>query len=318
MKKQTLLIISLIILFILSAALLSYLFIKGTEITKVEGKIVFESNRNDPQRLPNICVLKDGKIFLLAGGIDPCWSPDGKKIIYMVGSSEPIPGIYIINEDGTDKRLIFKEEEDALVWYPTFSPDGKKVVFISDRGAPYSDVGAYLNIFVVDIDGENFRNITNFKERRELYSVAYSPDGKKLIFTIRDPKTELDHIATINIDSSDMREITKGFSAKYSPNGKQIVFSDFAERRIPKIFIMNSDGTNKRQLTFGEWRDIQPVFSPDGKKICYASYRHSDMPWESELFVINTDGTGEARITPPAFIPGTTKFVTDSGPDWHE
>ena len=53
-----------------------------------------------------------------------------------------------------------------------------------------------------------------------------------------------------------------------------------------EIFVMNADGTEVRQLTNNDDRDVHPAWSPDGKHIAFVSDRD-----DSEIFVMNADGT---------------------------
>jgi dipeptidyl aminopeptidase/acylaminoacyl peptidase len=55
----------------------------------------------------------------------------------------------------------------------------------------------------------------------------------------------------------------------YSPDGTKIVFTSL-QSGIPSIWIMDSDGTNKQQLT-SEYPAEPPKWSPDGSKIVFAS-----------------------------------------------
>jgi Tol biopolymer transport system component len=95
------------------------------------------------------------------------------------------------------------------------------------------------------------------------------------------------------------------------------------------IFIANADGSDVRRVTTGMHDNFDPVFSPDGQQICYASRRHYvkdniPNPVGSELYVINIDGTHEVRITPPQLLgkhnlsPHLGSYATDSSPEWHE
>ena len=77
-------------------------------------------------------------------------------------------------------------------------------------------------------------------------------------------------------------------------------------------------------MTDNTWDDTHPCFSPDGTKICFISRRHPDVDNFSgaELFVINIDGTQEARLTPPQKLEGKhypfDAWATDEYPDWVE
>lgn len=94
-----------------------------------------------------------------------------------------------------------------------------------------------------------------------------------------------------------------------SPDGKLVVLvrrNDDLPRakRIRHLWLMDSDGQNLRQFTYGEKGESSPVFSHDGKSIAFISSRDGD----PNVFIISTAG-GEAR-------PLTKISTGVSGPVW--
>jgi dipeptidyl aminopeptidase/acylaminoacyl peptidase len=80
-----------------------------------------------------------------------------------------------------------------------------------------------------------------------------------------------------------------------SPDGKVVLFTlrtdDLAKaKRIKHIWLMDADGKNAHQFTFGEKGESSPIFSPDGKWIAFISSRNGD----DNLYIISAGG-GEAR-----------------------
>ena len=80
-----------------------------------------------------------------------------------------------------------------------------------------------------------------------------------------------------------------------SADGRTVLFtlatSDLAKaKKVTHLWLMDPDGKNQRQFTFGEKSESSPVFSPDGKRIAFISSRDGD----DNLYVISANG-GEAR-----------------------
>jgi hypothetical protein len=61
-----------------------------------------------------------------------------------------------------------------------------------------------------------------------------------------------------------------------------------------KIWVMNEDGTDCLQLTYGPGIDGGPEWSPDGNKIAFSSNRESG--YFNEIFVMNADGTNMQKV----------------------
>jgi hypothetical protein len=101
-------------------------------------------------------------------------------------------------------------------------------------------------------------------------------------------------------DKAAMAELGKSLKA-------QIVWSSSRLSGKHDIFIINSDGGERKPLTKSNNVDWFPRFSPDGRQVLFV---RSKMPWTSEagahshkrwdLFVINVDGTGEKKVVKDA------------------
>jgi TolB protein len=68
-----------------------------------------------------------------------------------------------------------------------------------------------------------------------------------------------------------------------------------------EIYLMDGDGTNPRRLTQNSDFDGFPSLSPDGKRVVFDSHRlraEAEPFNTSDLFVMNTDGTEQTRLTP--------------------
>ena len=71
-----------------------------------------------------------------------------------------------------------------------------------------------------------------------------------------------------------------------------------------QIFTMNPDGTDQKPLTTGGGSNIEPAWSPDGRRLAFSSLRDGNF----EIYVMNADGSDQRRVTNN---PGA-----DSAPAW--
>lgn len=98
---------------------------------------------------------------------------------------------------------------------------------------------------------------------------------------------------------------------------EKIVFSSNRDvANNPEIYVMNTDGSDVKRLTFNTMFDGEASFSADGGKIVFSSGRDGN----AEIYVMNADGTNQKRITNslgsdshPSFSPDGTKiaFMSD-------
>lgn len=93
-------------------------------------------------------------------------SPDGKHVVF-----DLLGDIYIMPISGGNATLLAGGL--AFETQPRFSPDGKRIVFTSDRDG-------VDNIWVMNVDGSNMKQITKEKER-QLNNPVWTPDGYAVI-----------------------------------------------------------------------------------------------------------------------------------------
>ena len=117
---------------------------------------------------------------------------------------------------------------------------------------------------VNSIPGES-RDITIDTRSGSWMSVDVSPDGKSVAFDL------LGDIYVLPIEGGDAQSINSGLAwsmqPRFSPDGSEIAFTSDAGGG-DNIWIMNSDGSNARQLTEEDFRLLNsPNWSPDGKYV---------------------------------------------------
>jgi TolB protein len=235
----------------------------------------------------------------------PHWSPDGSRIAFQ-SNRDGNDEIYVMNSDGSHPvRLTNNTQSDDG---PRFSPDGSRIVFISERdGNP--------EIYLMNADGSGQRRLTN--SPADDSHPNWSPDGARIIFNSNkdtpDPKLDwweqYHNIYTMNLDGTDVRQITHCRTVctfpSYSPDGRRIAYRKviaapgfYDDRNLTlaatdsEVFVANSDGTSEVDLSRSAAYDAWPSWSPDGKRIIFASNRGA----LTQIYVVNVDGSNLTRL----------------------
>ncbi|MCH7806343.1 MAG: PD40 domain-containing protein [Proteobacteria bacterium] len=176
----------------------------------------------------------------------PKWSSDGKYIIFDSVRANPGRGmenIFVMNADGSGvERLTERQEVDS---YSSLSPDGARVLFrrILATGGN-SESGRNSEVFIMNRDGSNVRNLTNDPDFDGYPS--WSPDGRYILFASNCGHEDFDefNIFIMKQDGTGLRQLTqtlpKTLQARQmvSPDGHYIVFNrDYPDGRI-EIHVM--------------------------------------------------------------------------------
>ena len=236
--------------------------------------------------------------------------------------------IYVMDADGNNQRRLTNNPN--LDRSPSWSPDGKRIAFMSDRDGHFNIPGGLPNyeIYVMDADGGNQRNITN--DPNSDSSPSWSPDGKRIVFVSdRDGNYE---IYVMDADGNNQQRLTDNdfydTHPSWSPDGKRIAFISRRDGHFigegglsSEIYVMDNDGGNEQRLTENRKRDSSPSWSPDGKWIAFASDRKGDFV-NYEIYVMDADGGNLQRLTnnrvndrSPSWSPDGERIVFVSNPD---
>ena len=194
----------------------------------------------------------------------------------------------MVNADGTDYQQITNVE--AHNYYPVYSPLGGSIVYAANQN------GGVFDLFLFVFNGSRLIRLT--ENIGNVFSPSFSPDGNTILFANRaaDGPTSL---WTVENTGKNPKLLYAGpntiVSADWSPDGNTIAFAMAVDSpNAFEIFLMDVDGTNVRQITYG----LQGIggsldWSPDGRYLLI----YAGPAGDKDIFRINVDAKTAEQLT---------------------
>jgi TolB protein len=167
---------------------------------------------------------------------------------------------------------------------PVWSPSASKIAFYTTN-----DSGARL--WVMNADGSKPTPVTAIGAFTGVDHPTWSPDGKTIAFG-----------GTANITPNDSSCIPSLTGSTFSSSGEHC-FTSISGRNL--IWSVSADGQRLHALTNVTTTPFatSPTWSPDGKELAFVASDGVDTikgnP-PSGIYIMNADGTGARRLTPPS------------------
>ncbi|OGF48067.1 MAG: hypothetical protein A2231_10290 [Candidatus Firestonebacteria bacterium RIFOXYA2_FULL_40_8] len=200
------------------------------------------------------------------------------KLIKLAPSREIISKISELSGLKKSYPLAYSKAYD---WAPTFSPDGRLILYQSWQKGKAT---ANNSIFVMDIDGKNQRELLDGSYNNA--SPMFSPDSRTILF----------------------------FSWRKDTNGDGKIDS----KDNPSLFTVDAYSKTQKEIVSSEYKNFEPVFSPDGSHIAYNSFRDDtnkdgkmDNKDNRSLYLKDLKSGEEDRISPE--FASNRPFFTNDG-----
>lgn len=217
-----------------------------------------------------------------AEDLQPSISPDRSRIAF-VSWRQPA-GIYLMNANGRNQRLVYPITAPVLADHLTWSPDGTRLAFHQGR-----------RIYVLDVESGSAQPIL-----RDAGGPSWSPDGEKIavhglqggIFTYTLGDETIDQL------------LPYGYEPDWSPDGNWIAFSSIHEGTF-RIYVVSADLRVMAKLSEASaGTDRNPDWSPGGNRLAFVR----EIDDQADIMLVNRDGTGQAHVT--------DHRATDAGASW--
>ncbi|MEQ8674030.1 MAG: DPP IV N-terminal domain-containing protein [Aggregatilineales bacterium] len=187
---------------------------------------------------------------------NPRWSPDGEQIAFVYGRD-----IYVSDASGRYAYNLTNTREIITNTLPVWSPDGAHIAFVSDR------VGQQ-NLFVMDRNGENVRNLTPELEVRN--APIWSPDSTQLLLNVNDGTES--QMVRVTFETGEIAgfegagEVVGGIA--WSPDGSQLAYLRWNDRTFQ--LVVEDISTGDTQIIHDSINTTSlPHWSPDSTKLTY-------------------------------------------------
>ena len=214
----------------------------------------------------------------------PDCAPDGRWVVYASYSNDAVE-LWSLNLE--TKRTQQLTTGGAVNLEPRFSPDGKRIAFVSTsfNGRFHIFVGQFSNGELKDVQrltGENRSTLPRYyySQYDHEISPAWSPDGKEILFV-----SNRGHIygtggfwrmrAETGAEAREIHYEETAWKARpdFSPDGKRIVYASYLGQQWHQLWVLPSQGGDPFPLSYGDFDNVAPRWSPDGKQIAFISNR---------------------------------------------
>lgn len=240
----------------------------------------------------------------------PTWSPDGQWIVYTADDDWRSIQLEAVRVDTGEIRVL--TAGDQVYADPVFSPDGTRLAYVSTKGT------GNFHLFTRAIRGGDWAGVETqlsrehgfgrgrqyFAEQDLHIEPAWSRDGQELfLVSNRGVALGSGHLWRIPAEAADAMTRARPILTEQSlyrtrpdvsPDGKRVVYSSTAGAadQFNHLYVLPIDGGQPYKLTFGDFDDFHPRWSPDGESIAYIS-NEAGLP---ELYILEVNGGGKRKI----------------------
>ena len=272
-------------------------------------------------------------------------SPDNKDISFIRCryQNEDFCSLMLIDSDGKNERKLLTRRGPIRLSAVQYSPDGRSIAFASGES---SNGGSNFRVMLLDLSTGVERQIFP-KTFFVVTSLKWLPNGNELLLTAKETYDGRFRIWYASTLTGEVRPLTKDATdyvtlsldkaaekllATHTSNNFQLFTGRIDDLSKAKslavarggvsvgpdgkivyegndgdLWMIDSDGGERRQLTNNPFSDLRPRLSQDGRYIFFTSTRSGS----SQVWRMNADGSDQVQITRRE--GGQPKYITADG-----
>jgi tol-pal system beta propeller repeat protein TolB len=146
---------------------------------------------------------------LVDGGMMPSWSPDGRRLAFVLRPTAGEADVFVADARGANRRRLTHFPGDDLA--PDWSPNGNRIAFVSRRTGS-------AQIYTMRADGSGEQQLTTHPAGS--FAPSWSPDGRRIAFSSR--RAGHFDLFTMNADGRDERRVTAMVGDELSPSWQPV------------------------------------------------------------------------------------------------
>ena len=251
----------------------------------------------------------------------PDCSPDGRWVVYSKYDRDAIELWLLDLRNGVSKQIT---KDGNVNLEPRWSPDGARVAYVSTAGT------RHFHLFLMNIkDGvpQSTQQLTkeNKSELPRYYysqfdheiSPAWSPDGTEIMFI-----SNRGHIhgtggfwrmkAEPGAEPREIRYEETNWRARpdWARDGKRVVYASYLGGQWHQLWVMTAEGGDVFPISYGEYDNTNPRWSPDGRRIAFISNRPTRDPAAGNVSLWVQDWVGGAQTE---IVPKQRRYLKPMG-----
>ena len=234
----------------------------------------------------------------------PDWSSDGQWIVFTRYDGRAMELWSFNTRERTSRQLT---SAGAVNLEPRFSPDGKRIAFVStfETGHFHIFVGEFAQGELRNVQQLTPENVSSlpryyYSQVDHEISPVWTRDGTEILFI-----SNRGHIhgtggfwrtkAQPGAEAHEIYYEETNWKARpeFSPDGKRIVYASYLGRSWHQLWVMPESGGDVFPISYGNYDNTNPRWSPDGTKIAFISNRGGN----TSLWIQTIPGATQSQLS---------------------
>jgi TolB protein len=233
----------------------------------------------------------------------PDWSADGRWVAFARYNHDAVELWLLDLHDGRTRQLT---SGGGVNLEPRFSPNEKRLAFVStsDKGHFHIFAGRFEDGELSDVQQLTPENVSPlpryyYSQADHEISPVWSHDGSEILFLSNHGRIHgtggfWRMKAQPGAEAHEIHYEETNWKARpdFSPDGKRMVYASYLGQSWHQLWVMPAAGGDPFPISYGDYDNINPRWSPDGSKITFISNRGGN----TSLWIQTIPGGAQSEV----------------------